>query len=116
MLITHLGSIDRYPSLKNITVFGFSAGAQTVLRYSALANNLLSNINVVPRYIISDPSTYFYLDDRRPFKYINIDGFQEISFLVPNASMIPYNWKVHKCVYMYIYVCKYMAINTIIYV
>ena len=33
-LISHLGDPVNFPNLRNITVFGFSAGAQTILRYS----------------------------------------------------------------------------------
>ena len=94
ILITHFGNIDNFPSLRNITVFGFSAGAQTVLRYAALPNYEISNLHIKPRFIISDPSTYFYLDNKRPLKYIDVDGFTQITFSVPNSSWITMQWKV----------------------
>ena len=94
MLITHLGNNEIYPNIKNITVFGFSAGAQTVLRYAALPNYEIKNLRIKPRFIISDPSTYFYFDTKRPLKIIDKDGFVQIIFITPNSSTINVAWKV----------------------
>ena len=94
MLITHLGNNEIYPNVRNITIFGFSAGAQTVLRYAALPNYEIKNLKIKPRFIISDPSTYFYFDNKRPQKIIDEDGFTQIIFVVPNSSIINTIWKV----------------------
>ena len=94
VLITHLGDSNNFPGLKNITVFGFSAGAQTVLRFAALPNYEIKNIRIKPRYIISDPSTYFYFDDKRPYTFVDANGFTQVDFAIPNASWILNEWKV----------------------
>jgi hypothetical protein len=96
ILITHLGDNMNFPNLHNITVFGFSAGAQTVLRYAALPNYEIKNLRIKPRFIISDPSTYFYFDNKRPYKFIDSDGFYNIEFAVPNASWITKEWQVRR--------------------
>ena len=95
ILITHLGDNTNFPNLRNITVFGFSAGAQTVLRYAALPNYEIKNLRIRPRFIISDPSTYFYFDNKRPYKYFDSDGFLRIDFAVPNSTWIGGQWQVN---------------------
>ena len=65
VLIDRLSDKAYFPLLTNITLFGFSAGAQVVLRYAAYPKYQV-NSSVDVQYIISDPSTYLYYDRRRP--------------------------------------------------
>ena len=79
-LISHLGDPVNFPNLRNITVFGFSAGAQTILRYSALPAYTIKNAKISqPRFVISDPSTYLYFTPERPYHEVSADGFQQVS-------------------------------------
>jgi hypothetical protein len=57
-----------FPKLKKITVIGHSAGGQFVSRYAGMTPmpNILRGYHF--RFIIMNPSTYMYLDDRRPVK------------------------------------------------
>lgn len=57
-----------FPKLKKIIVIGHSAGGQFVSRYSGMTPmpNILRGYKF--RFIIMNPSTYMYLDDRRPVK------------------------------------------------
>ena len=57
-----------FPNLEKITVIGHSAGGQFVSRYAGMTPmpNILRGYKF--RFIIMNPSTYLYLDDRRPVK------------------------------------------------
>jgi hypothetical protein len=57
-----------FPNLKKIIVIGHSAGGQFVSRYAGATPmpNILRGYKF--RFIIMNPSTYMYLDDRRPVK------------------------------------------------
>jgi hypothetical protein len=57
-----------FPKLKKIIVVGHSAGGQFVSRYLGMTPmpNLLTKYNF--RFIVMNPSTYLYLDDRRPLQ------------------------------------------------
>eukprot|EP01038_Epipyxis_sp_PR26KG_P005821 gene5821-8027_t len=88
LLIERLSNKDYFPNIENIILFGFSAGAQLLLRYSILPQyHIINNDNIKVKFVISDPSTYLYLDDRRHF----VNG--SIGFDVPNQDWLPSSWK-----------------------
>ena len=60
-----------FPKLKKVIVIGHSAGGQFVSRYAGMTPmpNILRGYKF--RFIIMNPSTYLYLDDRRPVKIVN---------------------------------------------
>lgn len=58
-----------FPNLRAIVVAGHSAGGQYVTRYD-MANQLHDNLGVPITYVVSNPSSYAYLDPTRP----NADG------------------------------------------
>ena len=75
-LIDRLSDAAYFPALRQITLFGFSAGAQTLVRYAAFPQ--LGAAAALPpppgaqrrvkiNFVVSDPSTYLYLDNTRPF-------------------------------------------------
>lgn len=88
MIVSHLRDKVSFPNLRTITFFGFSAGAQMILRYSLLPTQVPVSPLVHVRYVISDPSTFLYLDNRRPFT----NG--SLGFGIPDASWIPSSWMV----------------------
>ncbi len=53
----------RWPSLRSITVAGFSAGAQMVQHYIGFAR---APEGVGVRYVVADPGTWLYFDPVRP--------------------------------------------------
>jgi len=57
---------QRYPTIKTITVFGFSAGAQTIQHYIGFANPSAAS-TVRLRFVVSDPGTWLYFDAFRPY-------------------------------------------------
>jgi hypothetical protein len=56
---------DIFPNLSAIVLTGHSAGGQVVTRY-AMANQIHEKLGVSVRYVVSNPSSYAYLDDTRP--------------------------------------------------
>ena len=55
----------RWPSLRSITIAGFSAGAQMVQHYIGFAAAQPAG-TVALRYVVADPGTWLYFDEVRP--------------------------------------------------
>jgi hypothetical protein len=68
-MIVQICNKKLFPKLKNIIVIGHSAGGQFVSRYLGMTPmpNLLTKYNF--RFIVMNPSTYLYLDNRRPLVF-----------------------------------------------
>ena len=64
-LLLKLAKKDAFPNLKAIIVAGHSAGGQYVNRYS-MANQVHETLGVPVSYVVSNPSSYAYLDATRP--------------------------------------------------
>jgi len=54
-----------FPNLKRIVITGHSAGGQFVARY-AMSNQVGEKLGVPVTYVVSNPSSYAYLDATRP--------------------------------------------------
>ena len=64
-LLRKLARKNMFPNLKIIVVSGHSAGGQYVSRY-AMASIVHENLGVQVNYVVSNPSSYAYLDETRP--------------------------------------------------
>jgi len=64
-LLRKLARKDVFPNLKAIVVSGHSAGGQYVTRYE-MANKVHDTLGVPVTYVVSNPSSYAYLDTNRP--------------------------------------------------
>jgi len=64
-ILRKLARKDVFPNLKAIVVAGHSAGGQFVTRYE-MANRLHDTLGVPITYVVSNPSSYAYLDATRP--------------------------------------------------
>ena len=64
-IITTLSNGTAFPSLKKITLVGFSAGAQLMSRYAFVSPLGVASTPAV-KIVISDASSYLYFDTRRP--------------------------------------------------
>lgn len=71
-LLTKLSDKHIFPKLKGIVVSGHSAGGQVANRYSAV-NKLHEALRVPVRYVVSNPSSYVYLDANRPPRDFHCD-------------------------------------------
>lgn len=59
--------VDLYPSISDITIAGFSDGAQMTQRYAAVAE---APAGRRLRFVASDPGSWLYFDDARPYPSI----------------------------------------------
>lgn len=64
-LLRKLARKEIFPNLKTIVLAGHSAGGQFVTRYQ-MANQVHDTLGVPVTYVVSNPSSYAYLDDNRP--------------------------------------------------
>jgi len=64
-ILRKLARKDVFPNLKAIVVSGHSAGGQFVTRYE-MANRVHDTLGVPVTYVVSNPSSYAYLDANRP--------------------------------------------------
>jgi pimeloyl-ACP methyl ester carboxylesterase len=64
-LIERATQVALFPNLRHVTVAGFSAGGQFVSRYQ-MANQVHEKTRVPITYVVASPSSYPYLDGRRP--------------------------------------------------
>ena len=64
-IVRRLARKDVFPNLKSIVVAGHSAGGQFVIRYE-MSNQMQDSIGVPISYVVSNPSSYTYVDDLRP--------------------------------------------------
>jgi pimeloyl-ACP methyl ester carboxylesterase len=72
-LIRRLADKRRFPHLRHVVLMGHSAGGQYLSRYAAAAKPAPAGIEV--RYVISNPSSYLYIDDWRPAPVEGCGGF-----------------------------------------
>src|SRR5207302_9442487 len=64
-LLRQLANKQTFPNLRAIVVAGHSAGGQYVNRYE-MANQVHETLGVPVTYVVSNPSSYAYLDATRP--------------------------------------------------
>jgi len=64
-ILRRLSRKDLFPNLKAIVVAGHSAGGQYVTRYQ-MANQVHDLLGIPITYVVSNPSSYAYLDPERP--------------------------------------------------
>jgi len=64
-LLHKLARKEVFPNLKSIVIAGHSAGGQYVTRYE-MANQVHDTLGIPVTYVVSNPSSYAYLDGSRP--------------------------------------------------
>jgi pimeloyl-ACP methyl ester carboxylesterase len=64
-LMRRLAKKSVFPNLRTIVIAGHSAGGQFVTRYE-MANKVHGTLGVTIDYVVSNPSSYAYLDAMRP--------------------------------------------------
>jgi hypothetical protein len=74
-ILRKLAKKDVFPNLREIVVAGHSAGGQFVTRYE-MANKVHDELGVPITYVVSNPSSYAYLDATRP----NAEGTEFVPF------------------------------------
>ncbi|MBV9333070.1 MAG: alpha/beta hydrolase, partial [Candidatus Eremiobacteraeota bacterium] len=76
-MVAALSDAARFPKLREIVIAGHSAGGQIVQRYAVVgkAPQLDGRGRVPVRLIVSNPSSYFYFTDWRPYPQRNCADF-----------------------------------------
>jgi pimeloyl-ACP methyl ester carboxylesterase len=64
-ILTLLNDRTKFPKLKSIVVAGHSGGGQFMQRYAA-TNKVEETMKIPVRYVVGNPSSYVYLDAKRP--------------------------------------------------
>lgn len=64
-IVRALARKENFPNLKAVVISGHSAGGQFVTRYE-MANQVHDSAGVPITYVVSNPSSYSYLDAERP--------------------------------------------------
>lgn len=77
-LVRRLADKKRYPNLENVVLMGHSAGGQFLSRYAAAAKAEPEGVKV--RYVVSNPSSYLYLDAWRPGPTVGCEGYNRWKF------------------------------------
>jgi pimeloyl-ACP methyl ester carboxylesterase len=70
-IIARLGDRRQFPDVNDVVIAGHSGGAQVVQRYALLGHDHpeLKAAGVHVRYVIANPSSYAYFDERRPVAF-----------------------------------------------
>jgi pimeloyl-ACP methyl ester carboxylesterase len=70
-IVARLGDRRQFPDVKDVVIAGHSGGAQVVQRYAVLSHDqpALNAAGVHVRYVIANPSSYAYFDERRPVAF-----------------------------------------------
>jgi hypothetical protein len=68
VLLSDLGNRARFPNLNTVVLFGHSGGGQLLNRYAIVgtAPAALTAAGIHVRFVIANPSSYFYFTDDRP--------------------------------------------------
>jgi hypothetical protein len=95
-IVRRLAHKDVFPNLKSVVVAGHSAGGQFVIRYE-MANQVHDSVGVPISYVVSNPSTYPYVDGLRPTSTAlpttiaaAAPGFIPAAPAVPPPAFVPY--------------------------
>lgn len=67
-IVAHLADPRLFPNLKTIVLAGHSGGGQAMQRYAIVgrAERVVAGTGIHLRYVIANPSSYFYFTDERP--------------------------------------------------
>jgi len=95
-IVRRLARKGVFPNLKSIVVAGHPAGGQFVIRYE-MSNQVQDSVDATISYVVSNPSTYPYVDDLRPTSTAlpatiaaAAPGFIPPAPAVPPPAFVPY--------------------------
>jgi hypothetical protein len=65
-MLATLANKERFPNLTTIVLIGHSGGGQVLNRYAIVGKSALATAGIHLRFVIANPSSYFYFSDDRP--------------------------------------------------
>jgi pimeloyl-ACP methyl ester carboxylesterase len=80
-LVANIANSGRFPNLASITVAGHSGGGQFAQRYAAGGNRVSVPAAIRLHYVVANPSSYLYLDPKRPA------SGSMITFTIPSSTL-----------------------------
>lgn len=80
-LLAQLIDKKRFPNLRQVVVAGHSAGGQFVQRYAliGIAPDVLKQKGIAVRFVVANPSSYFYFSDDRPMQDGSLSAFTNVA-------------------------------------
>lgn len=81
-LIRRFADKKKFPKMAHVVLMGHSAGGQFLSRYAAASK--LDPAGVAVRYVVSNPSSYLYLDASRPGPTAGCGGFNQWKYGMEN--------------------------------
>lgn len=83
-LIRRFADKKRFPQLRHVVLMGHSAGGQFLSRYAAASKMEPEGVSI--RYVISNPSSYLYLDASRPGPAEGCAAFNQWKYGMENRT------------------------------
>ena len=65
-MLATLANKERFPNLSTVVLIGHSGGAQLLNRYAIVGKSAITMAGIHLRFVIANPSSYFYFSDDRP--------------------------------------------------
>ena len=65
-MLATLADRARFPNLTTVVLIGHSGGGQLLNRYAIVGKSATTLAGIHVRYVIANPSSYFYFSDDRP--------------------------------------------------
>jgi hypothetical protein len=77
-MLSTLANRERFPNLKDVVLIGHSGGGQLLNRYAIVGTQpaALAQAGIHVRFVIANPSSYFYFSDDRPVSNGSFAVFQ----------------------------------------
>jgi pimeloyl-ACP methyl ester carboxylesterase len=80
-MLEALGNRERFPNLNTVVLIGHSGGGQLLNRYAIVNKAAAAMAGVHIRFVIANPSSYFYFSDDRPQRDGSFAPFQSAACL-----------------------------------
>jgi hypothetical protein len=65
-MLATLADKERFPNLTTVVLIGHSGGGQLLNRYAIVGKGAIGMVGIRLRFVIANPSSYFYFNDDRP--------------------------------------------------
>jgi hypothetical protein len=78
-MLATLANRERFPNLTTVVLIGHSGGAQLLNRYAIVGKSAVTMAGIHLRFVIANPSSYFYFSDDRPQRDGSFAPFHDVA-------------------------------------
>jgi hypothetical protein len=78
-MLATLANRERFPNLTTVVLIGHSGGAQLLNRYAIVGKSAITMPGIHLRFVIANPSSYFYFSDDRPQRDGSFSAFHDVA-------------------------------------